>query len=151
MMFSNVEERWRAQVALFDIGVEALHIIVRSLAQFLIRFSNGNTWRLMETSLCIPFGHYELESDRFGSCRTSTLQKWQRIEKSSDDAGKERAGSAEATATASREIQITRTVKSFKRSDKPRPPAHSPPAKMQKRKTANVKKTRRAKLNPQCR
>ena len=75
-LLSNDGERSRrAQVALFAIGVKALHIIVRSLAQFLIRFSNGNTWRLMEISLCIPFDHYELESDIFGSCRTSTTQK----------------------------------------------------------------------------
>ena len=65
--------------------------------------------------------------------------------------GKEPAGSAEATATASRQIQITRTVKSFKRSDEPRPPAHSPRAKVQKQKKAKAKKTRRANQNPQCR
>ena len=146
-MCSNFEEWWREQVALLDIGVKALHIIVRSLAQFLVRFSNGNIWRLMEISLCIPFDHYELESDRFGSCRTSTLQKWEEIKKSSDDAGKERAGSAEATATASRPIQTTRSSSVFE----PRPLAHSPPAKVQKRKTAKAKKTRRANLNPQCR
>ena len=75
-LLSNDGERSRrAQVALFAIGVKALHIIVRSLAQLLIRFSNGNTWRLMEASLCISFDYYELESDIFGSCRTSATQK----------------------------------------------------------------------------
>ena len=74
-------------------------------------------------------------------------KKCQRIKKSSDDAGKERAGSAEATATASRQIETKRSSGSFE----PQPPWRSQPAKVQKRKTAKAKKTRLANPNPQCR
>ena len=151
MVLSNVGERSRqAQVALTDIGVKALHIIVRSLAQLLIRIPNGNTWRLHCASRLATMNWSLIYSDIVAPVRRKKVP-W--IEKSSDDAevGKGPAGSAEATATASRQIQITRTVKSFKRSDEPRPPAHSPRAKVQKQKKAKAKKTRRANLNPQCR
>ena len=96
----------------------------------------------MEASLCIPFDHYELESDIFlGVAAPVRRKKYQRIEQSSDDAGKERAGSAEATA---QQIQTKRSSGSFD----PQPPWRSQPAKVQKRKKAKVKTTRRANPNP---
>ena len=134
MMLSNVGE-WpiQAQVAHTDIGVMAWHLIVRSLAQILIRISNGNTWRLHCASQLTIANWSLMYLGIVAPVRRKNVPPWRKQE-----------GSAEATAT--RQIHRIRAVKSLTGSE------NSPRAKVQKEKKAKVKKKiRRTNLNPQCR
>ena len=116
-----------------DVCVKALHIIARSLAQLLIRISNGNTWRLHCASQLTIANWSLMYLGIVAPVRRKNVPPWRTQE-----------GSAEATAT--RQIHRIRAVKSLTGSE------NSPRAKVQKEKKAKVKKKiRRTNLNPQCR